>query len=212
MKKTITFLSVVLFVLTAMNSYAQSCCKANAGRNKSICCYGGYVTIGGVPAFSDSCMTCDSVLYNWLPATGLNNSHIANPIATPNTTPNYTLCVYLVNDSTLDTCCVACDDVIVTVGSSCCRLANGVNNNSLSNINVSLMPNPSAGNVNLEFSSPLQNGTVIIYDVAGRVVLEKKNVTGNEFKTDLTGKQHGIYMIKVFEQDALIYNDKLMIE
>jgi len=81
---------VVIFTVTPLPS-------ANAGTDVSIC-NGSSTTLGA----------SGGTAYSWLPATGLSSTTIANPIANPTTTTNYTVTVTSLG-------CTATDIVIVTV-------------------------------------------------------------------------------------------------
>ncbi|HEY0029756.1 MAG TPA: PKD domain-containing protein [Bacteroidia bacterium] len=70
---------------------------ANAGPNASIC-NGSSTTLGASGGTS----------YSWLPATGLSSTSIANPVANPTTSTNYTVTVTSLG-------CTATDVVLVTV-------------------------------------------------------------------------------------------------
>jgi gliding motility-associated-like protein len=76
---------------------------ADAGPDQSICNLQS-VTIGGSPTSSTP-----GVSYSWNNGTSLNNSSIANPIATPNVTTTYTVTVTAGNG------CTSTDQVTVTV-------------------------------------------------------------------------------------------------
>lgn len=56
-----------------------------------------------------SASTASALLYNWLPATGLNNANIASPNASPSSTTNYYVVVTGING------CSQVDSVLVTV-------------------------------------------------------------------------------------------------
>jgi gliding motility-associated-like protein len=73
--------------------------NANAG-NDTILCNGSIVTIGST--------ALTGVNYNWLPATDLNSTTIAQPTVTPNTTTTYTVTASANG-------CTKSDKVIVTV-------------------------------------------------------------------------------------------------
>jgi len=79
--------------------------EVEAGNDTTISS-GASVIIGGFPsAFGNG-----PFIYNWIPSTGLNNSTISNPIASPGSTIEYTLFV------TDNNGCIGSDSVIVTVG------------------------------------------------------------------------------------------------
>lgn len=76
---------------------------ADAGIDKTIC-IGNNTTIGGSPT-----STTAGVTYSWSPTSGLSNSAIANPIASPIATTTYTVVVTDGNG------CTETDQVLVTV-------------------------------------------------------------------------------------------------
>ena len=90
----------------------NNCCfllTADAGPNIPVCTTQS-VTIGGSPAASNGTAP---YTYSWSPSLTLNNSSIANPIATPSLTTVYTLTV---TDSSTPTACVAQDQMTVSIG------------------------------------------------------------------------------------------------
>lgn len=110
--KNIIKVFAIAFVLQSINSFAQSCCTANAGPNKSYC--KDSVQIGGSPSGTSSCgKLCRYISYSWSPTTGLSNPYAANPWAHPSSTTVYTLTV-TVSSSTLTSCCVSTSTVTVT--------------------------------------------------------------------------------------------------
>ena len=72
---------------------------ANAGTDVSICAGGSAQLAGG-----------GGVIYSWTPTTGLNFSNIANPIASPSVTTEYTLTTTSASGQ-----CASTENVIVTV-------------------------------------------------------------------------------------------------
>ncbi len=79
---------------------------ANAGNNQSMCAGGTAVNIGGAPSATGGSAP---LTYAWTPTTGLSNSTIANPTASPASTTTYTLTVTDANG------CQAEDEVTITV-------------------------------------------------------------------------------------------------
>ena len=79
--------------------------SADAGPGKEVC-QGSSVVIGGSPTASGGTAP---YTYSWSPATGLNNTHVANPSASPTSTTTYTVTV------TDDNGCTDSDTVEVTV-------------------------------------------------------------------------------------------------
>jgi len=118
-------------------------CSANAGTPKTLPCTGS-VTIGGSPSAVDSCSGCDSTLYNWLPPTGLSNSHAANPVASPTATTTYTLHIYAYNSVNHDTCCSATSTVTVTYVPKCVANAGTAQSSCCPGSHVTLGGSPAA--------------------------------------------------------------------
>ena len=117
MKNSIRTFTILTLLSLAGKSFAQTC-KADAGRDTTICST-GTVTIGGAAPGVDTSYNCNEVLYRWEPSTGLSDAHAANPVASPSQTTTYTLTVYFRNTTTSDTCCFASDAVTITVGGNC---------------------------------------------------------------------------------------------
>lgn len=77
----------------------------NAGTDKSLC-YGSGTGLGGTPTASGG---APPYQYVWLPANGLDNASIANPIASPTVNTTYMLIVTDANN------CVVRDTVVITM-------------------------------------------------------------------------------------------------
>jgi gliding motility-associated-like protein len=112
---TATPLVTTTYILTVVNT--NGCTKkdtvivtvnplpiVNAGNDTSICS-GTSVTIGGSPTSPSASPT-----YSWTPAASLNNPNIANPIATPTSSPTS----YIVTVTDINSC-VKRDTVIVSL-------------------------------------------------------------------------------------------------
>ncbi len=80
---------------------------ADAGTDHTIC-NGETVTIGGAPTATGG---STDYTYAWSPTAGLDDATKANPMATPNTSTNYTLEV----TDNISGCTVATDEVVITV-------------------------------------------------------------------------------------------------
>lgn len=66
------------------------------------------------------------------------------------------------------------------------------------NINpIAVFPNPANGSVNLVSSKPLTDATFKMVNLAGQVVLEKKEIGGNAFVFDASEQAAGIYFIEI---------------
>lgn len=189
-------------------SFAQ-CCKANAGSNKTYCC--ACVTIGGSPAAIDTFAGCDSVLYRWTPTTGLNNANIANPCASPNQTTTYTLTIYAVNHITMDTCCTSKSTVKVTKTANCCRMA-GQHQESSAEAHFSIYPNPTSSVLNVEIGQSLQSGQIEVYDINGKLILQRSGITEGIQSIDISGNPKGVYFVKVKDGYSQVFSKKIILE
>jgi hypothetical protein len=228
MKTKIKFLfaSLMLFCIAqvnAQNTCNQVCGTVSAGSNKSICCPGGSVIIGGSPCVSSG-GSCTGYTYSWVPTTGLSSATVCNPTASPTVTTTYTL--YVIFPST---CC--CDGPIgncatggcalsksatvkVTVNNTCCRLISPEKDKEQMNTEINLFPNPTDGKFSLQFNQ-IENGTcVVIFDANGKQVLEDANLDVNkkQFDYDLTQMAKGIYYVKVIEGENTLYLRKIVLQ
>jgi Secretion system C-terminal sorting domain len=61
----------------------------------------------------------------------------------------------------------------------------------------SIYPNPTASNINLSFENNLENATLKITSIFGQTVLEKQNLSGNNFNLDVSNLAAGIYVALV---------------
>jgi type IX secretion system substrate protein len=84
----------------------------------------------------------------------------------------------------------------------------GVKENDLSRF-VSVYPNPSAGNVTVSISTPLQaTATATLCDITGREI-QTVQVNGN--RASLHVEQKGIYLMRIKMNDLVVYK-KIAIE
>ncbi len=74
-------------------------------------------------------------------------------------------------------------------------IASTIAENSLNPISV--FPNPANGNVNLVSGKPLTDATFKMVNLAGQIVLEKKEIAGNTFVFDVSEQAAGIYFIEI---------------
>lgn len=70
--------------------------------------------------------------------------------------------------------------------------------------NMSIMPNPTTGIVYLKTSGSKETYTYQVLDLEGRLIEEKVNsIVGNtQVEINLTGKEVGVYLIRVFNENA----------
>lgn len=217
MKKTIQLLVIIVAIFTCAKLNAQTC-TANAGNDQTICCPGGQVTLGGSPSSNNNCQGVGGTIqYSWKPTTGLSNPTIANPIASPNTTTTYTLCA-VAYESTSTTCtlicCVACDVVVVTVNGGCCRLlAPGKTAIGQYASDINLYPNPASADLTIDVGVDLKNAEINMYDITGRIIWQKKNITNKiKYTVDISTFPKGVYFVKAIIEGSEVYNNKVLIE
>ena len=77
---------------------------------------------------------------------------------------------------------------------------------------ISISPNPATNQVNLVFSTALQNPSISIVDVTGKTVLTQNNTTLlNNTSMDVAGLSKGLYLV-VVKSDGVVSVEKLLIE
>lgn len=75
--------------------------------------------------------------------------------------------------------------------------------------NFKIVPNPTSGNVNLDFNHPLQqSGEIRLYDISGRLIISESILTGTEqFNLSIAVFPSGTYIIQaVLNHEAVISN------
>ncbi|MGH1387520.1 sialate O-acetylesterase [Kordia sp.] len=72
-------------------------------------------------------------------------------------------------------------------------------NDQFSLNDFSMYPNPATEIVTIEWESPC-NSTILIYDVTGKKVYDKKNHTNQQIKIDVSNLSSGQYFVKVINQ------------
>lgn len=81
-----------------------------------------------------------------------------------------------------------------------------------SNFQFKLFPNPASQSVYLVYDNPQKERySVVIYRVDGLIVNQISNIIENEVLIDLANFASGLYYFQVYEQDNLIFSDKLII-
>jgi hypothetical protein len=91
-------------------------------------------------------------------------------------------------------------NVLLNVLQSC----NWLNIDEEAFANMSIMPNPTTGIVYLKTSGSTETYTYQVLDLEGRLIEEKVNsIVGNtQVEINLTGKEVGVYLIRVFNDNA----------
>ncbi len=75
---------------------------------------------------------------------------------------------------------------------------------------VDIYPNPTNGVLNLNLNN-FKNTTMSLYDIQGKVVFAKQLTEANN-SISLQGISAGVYQIKLANSNAIIYQDKLIIQ
>ena len=75
-----------------------------------------------------------------------------------------------------------------------------------------LKPNPAKGNVIVYHPAGLDNGSIEIYDITGRMLLTQSTSGSNSTNVNLTALAEGTYFVKVYENSKAIYRTKLILE
>jgi hypothetical protein len=210
MKKIIKVFAIIGSIIATQKSNAQ--CNVDAGPDLSICCPGGSVIIG-VSASATIC-SCTNYAYQWTPTVGLSSPNNLTTTASPSSTTVYTLCMtaYKKNGCAIF-CCQACDVVTVTVNNSCCRLVHPGSATGKYAASINIFPNPAQTSLNVEMGISLVNGSIQIFDVNGKMVWQKKEVTEkNKLSIDVSTLPRGIYFLKAYDQNAEVYNNRIVLE
>ena len=78
---------------------------------------------------------------------------------------------------------------------------------------VKISPNPTGGNINIEYVSQDKPMTVSIFDINGKRVFEKVVAGGRSSiqNVDLSKEAKGIFFV-TFEQDGKIYKEKVILQ
>jgi hypothetical protein len=213
MKKTLSLLLMAAGLFTSAALRAQTCCDANAGIDKTICCPGNSTTIGATPAGTASGGGCDTILYRWTPTTGLSCSTCPNPSASPGSTTNYVLTVIYKKKNSNDTCCKNKDTVKVTVNTTCCRIGAGGLAGQPVNDKIKIYPVPSKQFVTIDPGYEMESGEITFFDISSRQVWRKEKIKGADKVTaDLKDLPKGIYFVSISDNGQLIHSQKIVLQ
>ncbi|NOQ72607.1 MAG: T9SS type A sorting domain-containing protein [Crocinitomix sp.] len=142
--------------------------------------------------------------YEWFPTEGLSDPLSAITDAAPTVTTEYFVSINAPDSSDCGT-----DTLSVTVFVDS---ALGIKTNPKSK--ASLYPNPFNVCATLDFGENLtENHTVMIFDITGRIVYEKHDVTGTSLIISSENLVQGAYILSVINaEDQEIFNAKLLLE
>lgn len=210
MKKVIQLLAVIIVMLcTNFKSTAQ--CTIYASGSKTFCC--GPAVVQLTAMVTSTYCNCTNYSYVWSPTVGLSNPYIANPTATVNANTNYVVCITAYRKPPCTAvCCTVCQTVSIYVNGSCCRTT-GIENTGKDFADITVYPNPSTNNLNLDINTEVDNAKITLYDVNGKVIWQKQNINGkNKLSIDVSVMPRGIYFISATQGDKEIYNSKIVLE
>jgi hypothetical protein len=77
-------------------------------------------------------------------------------------------------------------------------------------IKIRCMPNPSAEKSLVEFGNHLENATLTLLDISGRVVRRYSNVSGSRFTIERTGLQSGVYLVMLNTESSIPATERLI--
>jgi hypothetical protein len=98
------------------------------------------------------------------------------------------------------------------VSSICCRVA-GIQPNASPNPNFKIYPNPANQAFTVEIDQDLTSGSIEVYDVNGKVIWQKNNLTGLSKQTvDITEYPKGVYFIRVKDKEKEVFSEKVLLQ
>ncbi|MBZ4035366.1 T9SS type A sorting domain-containing protein [Flavobacterium sp. 17A] len=193
MKKKYFLLLLFLFVILSVESQTKlqfsinqaPVLKVDAGSSKTIL-PGTSTVLGGSPSASGG---NGNYSYLWAPSEGLSQTNVANPVANPLKTTQYTLTV---NDGKK---CSTNVSVTITVSS------NLGTEEMQDESGLVLYPNPSTGSFSIKSEKSLSSGPILIeiYNVLGSLVFSETILDGNKLNKTITlpNKSSGVYYVKL---------------
>lgn len=78
----------------------------------------------------------------------------------------------------------------------------GISTNKF-NIKINVFPNPVTSQINLSFADNLEKANLKIISILGQTVLEKQNISGNNFSADVSNLSNGTYVMHVQEGSSI---------
>jgi len=162
--------------------------EIEAGNNDSICNNGDSVQLNA------NCTGCwPGLEYRWWPATGINDTTILNPTASPTITTTYYF--GLIDTSNTVPCIV---DLIDSLTIFVCDSAGNSPPSTNTGFVFNIYPNPAQATVTLNFESLQENVMMFIYDARGRLVLKQAIVKGTKKKElNIADFASGMYLITI---------------
>ena len=98
----------------------------------------------------------------------------------------------------------------VTAGGFLASYSQPALGNSQNKLNTfSLYPNPTNGNLNIQLSNTITNGTLKVITITGQMVFEQHNLNGTTFNFDVTSLNQGIYIVQLTNGNE-VFNSKFI--
>lgn len=77
---------------------------------------------------------------------------------------------------------------------------------------VNMYPNPTAsGQITIDIPNELQNATVTVFDMTGKIVLEQK-ANSNKFQFPSSQLSNGTYVVKVSKGNNIVFTETLIVQ
>lgn len=151
--------------------------------------------VNNVATFTNTSVNATNYQWNFGDA-GTSTSQ--NPVHTYTNVGNYTVTLIASNSCDADT-------IVMTVS-----ILSGIENVN-SKLELKIYPNPSAGIFNVAISSAKNESSEIrIFNLAGELVLSRKNTSGN-FELNLTQLPNGVYFMRMEFAEAIL-NERIIIQ
>ncbi len=127
--------------------------------------------------------------YQWLDC---NNAYkpitgAANQIYTPTVNGDYAVIV------TMNGC----------TDTSACININNTNIDYIYNTQYTVFPNPTNASLNIQSTKKLSNATIKLYNITGQIILQKTNLSGDNFTVDLSEYAKGIYILEISSSEGV---------
>jgi hypothetical protein len=135
--------------------------------------------------------------YSWTAPATATTSSLTQPTIVVNTPGNYTITVTNPANSCASTS-------LITVA-----ICAGIEQNSLSNGNISVFPNPNNGVFTIDLTGALQNSVIEIYSALG-VLVKKQTAISDKNSVNLMNEANGLYFIYVISGDKAIKVSKIV--
>ena len=81
----------------------------------------------------------------------------------------------------------------------------------INNLNISVYPNPTKGNVTIKSEHALKNATLNLYNLNGQLVHFNENINSNSIELQRNSLPSGIYLLQISDQKS-VFNTKLIFE